>query len=76
MHIYVDIWPIGMSRSELFEARCALQDQPAAYHYTHKDENGNPKVSRSTRCGFIEYNKESTVRVITRSPDSVVGGFN
>ena len=42
----------------------------------YKDENGNPKVSRSTRCGFIEYNKESTVRVITRSPDSVVGGFN
>ena len=27
MHIYVDIWPIGMSRSELFEAKYALQYQ-------------------------------------------------
>ena len=30
MHIYVNIWPIGMSRSEVLEARGALQDQPAA----------------------------------------------
>ena len=67
MHIYVNIWPIGMSRSEWFEARKDLNDSPLCPFYYCKNKDGYPLATRGDlKSNYILYKPDCTVCVITR----------